>query len=183
MEAAKDARSVPFQRGQNINTRSNPSEVGVGVRRVLMSDHLALPQELDDLAPPYAEQRTHVMTALGRHAAKTRKPAPAEQVKRNAFDQVVGGVCESDHVGTGHAAGAVEKFIAKGARRGLDGTLRQWCGASLCDERNSQPPAQRGNLLGHHIGTGAQRVVVMRRHHFVPALLKCQQQRGRVRAA
>jgi hypothetical protein len=183
MEAAKDAWSVPLQRGQYIKTRSDAGEIGVGVRRILMSDDLALLQELDHLAPPNTEQRAHIMTALRRHAAKTRQPATAQQVKGHAFHQVVGGVRDGDHSRAGVDTCAVKKCIADLARRGLHGTLGQGCGASLCDERNSQPPAKRGNLLGHHIGTGAQRVVVMRRHDVITAVMQSEKQGGRVGTA
>jgi hypothetical protein len=109
METPRDARPVSLECGQDVQPCIDPREVGVGVRRILINDDAASPQKLDHLASPNAKQRTHVMTARGGHAADARESASAQEVEDDTFDEVVGGVCDRDHLRACLAARAIEE--------------------------------------------------------------------------
>jgi hypothetical protein len=123
------------------------------------------------------------MTARCGHAAEARESASAQEVEDDTFDEVVGGVCDRDHLRACLAAGAIEECVANVARSSLHRTLRQRCGASLGDERHSKPPAQRCDLLRDTFRARAQSVVVMCRHNFESTLVQSHEQRCRVRTA
>ncbi len=78
VETSLDARPVALERRENLESRTYARKPGVEVRRVLMRHDLPLVQELAHFALPNVDERTHVMAAPGRHAAKPREPASAQ---------------------------------------------------------------------------------------------------------
>jgi hypothetical protein len=99
-------------------------------------------------------------------------------MQHDPFDQVVRGVREDDQIRMRADSCAIEEFIAKGTGGGLDGSLRHRNVAPLTDQRNADASAELADLPRDLLRPVAERVVVMRRHNFVPALMKCQQHGG-----
>ena len=121
------------------------------------------------------------MAARGGHAAEARESASAQEMEDDTFDEVVGGVCNRDHLRACLAARAIEECVANLARSSLHRTLRQRCGASLGDERHSKPPAQRCDLLSDTFRARTQSVVVVCRDNFESTLVESHEQRRGVR--
>src|SRR5712664_1659397 len=113
METSNDARLVALERRQDMQTRMHAGKVRVDVGWVCIGDDLTLRQELEHLAPPNAQQGTHVMTTPRGHAAESRQPAAAHQVKRHTLDEVVRGVRDGNRGGIRFSACAIEKFVPK----------------------------------------------------------------------
>ena len=166
-----------------MRSDSGSRKTRLEVGRVLVWEDAAPFEERTQIALPDIEEWTHVMAAPGRHAAKAGQPTSSQQMKDNAFYDVVGGMRERDEIRACIRASPLEKFIAQRSCARLQRAFGKGRSAALGDEADAQARAELFHLKGHRIRALAQRVVVVSGHDVTSGLVQGDQERGRIWAA